>query len=117
MTLSLKDLVHKGIFLGCVVLIDTASKEKFLCEPKINLETAVGGACMVQSIDLSGVTGEIAVTSLVIRLFPVMPGESMGCVRCVPTTAVSRIIDFADHIYCVNSPSSLKRVATPGRKT
>ena len=56
----------------------------------ISLEMAVGSACMVQSIDLSGVTGEIAVTLLVIRVSPVLPGESMGCTRCVLTTAVSR---------------------------
>jgi hypothetical protein len=56
-----------------------------------NLETAVGSACIVRSIDLSGVSGKIAVTLLVIRFFPDMPGESIGCASCVLLTAVSRI--------------------------
>jgi hypothetical protein len=36
--LSLKDLVHKGIFLGRTVLIDTANQEKSLCGSKIKRE-------------------------------------------------------------------------------
>jgi hypothetical protein len=55
-----------------------------------NLETAAGSACIVQSIDLSGLSGKIAVTLLVIRFFPDMPSESIGCARCVLLTAVSR---------------------------
>jgi hypothetical protein len=45
---------------------------------------------MVSFIDLSGVSGEIAVLLLVIRVSSDRPGESMGCVRCVLTTAESR---------------------------
>ena len=37
-TLSLKDLIHKGIILGRVVLIDTTNQEKFLCGLKIKRE-------------------------------------------------------------------------------
>ena len=36
--LSLKDLVHKDIFLGRAVLIDTVNQEKFLCGSKIKRE-------------------------------------------------------------------------------
>jgi hypothetical protein len=36
--LSLKDLIHKGIFLGRAVLIDTVNQEKFLCGSKIKRE-------------------------------------------------------------------------------
>ena len=57
---------------------------------RFNLETAVGSACIVQSIGLSGVSGKIAVTLLVIRFFPDMLGGSIGCARCVLLTAVSR---------------------------
>jgi hypothetical protein len=59
----------------------------------LTLETAVGSACIAQSIDLSDVSGKIAVTLLVIRFFPDMPGESIGCARCVLLTAVSRLTD------------------------
>ena len=51
---------------------------------------------MAQSIDLSGVSGEIAVTLLVIRVSPDMPAESRGCVRGVLPTAESRLIRQAD---------------------
>ena len=51
---------------------------------------------MAQSIDLSGVPGEIAVTLLEIRVSPDMPGESMGCVRCVLPTAESRFNQSAN---------------------
>jgi hypothetical protein len=47
---------------------------------------------MVQHIGLSGETEKIEVTLLVMRLFSVLPGESRGCVKCVWTTAESRII-------------------------
>jgi hypothetical protein len=46
---------------------------------------------MAQSIDLSGEFGEIAVTLSVTRTSPDLLGESMGCVRCVLPTAVSRL--------------------------
>jgi hypothetical protein len=59
----------------------------------IILETAVGSACIVQSIDLSGVSGKIAVTLLVIRFFPDMPDESIDCAMHALPTAVSRIIN------------------------
>ena len=36
---------------------------------------------------------KIAVTLLVIRVSTIMLGESIGCVRCVLTTAVSRFIE------------------------
>jgi hypothetical protein len=52
---------------------------------------AIGGAHIVQSIGLSGVSGKIAVTLLVIRFFHDMLGESIGCARCVLLTAVSRV--------------------------
>jgi hypothetical protein len=45
----------------------------------------------VQYIDLSCVSEEIAVTLLVIRFFPDMQGEPIGCARCVFPTAVSRL--------------------------
>jgi hypothetical protein len=48
--------------------------------------------CIAQSIGLSGVSGKIAVTLLVIRLFPDMLGESIGCARCVLLITVSRFI-------------------------
>jgi hypothetical protein len=48
---------------------------------------------MAQSIDLSGISGKIAVTLLVIRLFPDMLGKSVGCAKYVLLTAVSRFND------------------------
>jgi hypothetical protein len=62
---------------------------------RIILETAVVSAFIVQSIDLSGISGKIAVSLLVIRFFPDIPGESIGCARRVLLTAVSRSLsDF-----------------------
>ena len=46
---------------------------------------------MVQDIGLSRETEKIEVTLSVMRLFSVSPGESRDCVRCVRTTAESRL--------------------------
>jgi hypothetical protein len=59
---------------------------------KIILDSAVGRVQMVQHIGLFGETEKIGVTFLVMRLFSVLPSESRGCVRCVRTTAESRIM-------------------------
>jgi hypothetical protein len=61
---------------------------------------------MAQSIDLSGVSGEIAVTLLVIRVSPDILGESRGCVRCVLPTAESRFneLDRIGWIYWYDAP-------------
>jgi hypothetical protein len=63
----------------------------FNLDSQVALEMAVESACMVQSIDLSGVSGKIAVTLLVTKFFHDMLGESIGYAKCVLLTAVSRV--------------------------